>query len=348
MLIEFEEIKWALRLEEQSKNSTSYASFFKTKGNRLRFFIILAVGFFSQWSGNGLISYYLTLILDSIGYQSEDTQTLINGILTIWNFVTTMIFALLVNRFKRRTMFLVSTAGMLITYVGMCHSKTIVKKFCLNTGLVWTGLEATYELHTNLDGTGNAGVAKGVLAMIFLYNLAFNIGWGPLQVTYVVEILPYNLRARVLTPKSFFQSTYLRLIRNRVLFYTIYSSLQHWSSISMRTQLRSQESSGNVSSRTHIKISDVLVTIHFRLYCIWRLDLCRALGCLLSIRRNLWRIAWRGRYHHWRRGGSWTPHWRSHKGNRLQGFRYWERGKPRWGEDCRACRIYSVLTEVFQ
>lgn len=63
--------------------------------------------------------------------------------------------------------------------------------------IVWTALEAAFEKQTNLDGTGAPGVAKGVLAMIFLYNLAYNIGWGPLQVTYVVEILPYQLRARV-------------------------------------------------------------------------------------------------------------------------------------------------------
>lgn len=33
--------------------------------------------------------------------------------------------------------------------------------------------------------------------MIFLCSLAYNIGWNPLQVTYVVEILPYHLRAKV-------------------------------------------------------------------------------------------------------------------------------------------------------
>lgn len=63
--------------------------------------------------------------------------------------------------------------------------------------IVWTALESTYEKSTALTGEGSDGVAKGVLAMIFLYNLAFAIGWGPLQVTYVVEILPYQLRARV-------------------------------------------------------------------------------------------------------------------------------------------------------
>jgi len=76
-------------------------------------------------------------------------------------------------------MFLTSTITMLITYV------------------VWTGLQSTYEKQVDATGEGNPHIAKGVLAMIFLYSLAFNIGWTPLQVTYVVEILPYNLRARV-------------------------------------------------------------------------------------------------------------------------------------------------------
>lgn len=62
---------------------------------------------------------------------------------------------------------------------------------------VWTALEATYKRRTDLNGQGSRGVAKGVLAMIFLYNFFFSIGWGPLQVTYMVEILLFNLRARV-------------------------------------------------------------------------------------------------------------------------------------------------------
>ena len=36
--------------------------------------------------------------------------------------------------------------------------------------------------------------------MIVLYNTFFAVGWGPLQVTYAVEILPYQLRARVGRP----------------------------------------------------------------------------------------------------------------------------------------------------
>ncbi|KAK8119827.1 uncharacterized protein PG998_004453 [Apiospora kogelbergensis] len=198
--LEMEEIRTALRLENEALASTSYLSFFRTPGNRRRFFIILAVGFFSQWSGNGLISYYLTLILNSIGYKDQETQTLINGLLTLWGTLWSLAFSLIVNRFGRRTLFLVSTIGSLAVYV------------------VWTALEATYEKAVDVAGGsegegGPDGVAKGVLAMIFLFNVVFTLGWGVLQVTYVVEILPFNLRARGLVLYNLFVA--LALIFNQ-------------------------------------------------------------------------------------------------------------------------------------
>lgn len=39
--------------------------------------ILAAIGFFSQWSGNGLISYYFNLILTGIGITTTFDQTLI-------------------------------------------------------------------------------------------------------------------------------------------------------------------------------------------------------------------------------------------------------------------------------
>ncbi|KAF7552911.1 hypothetical protein G7Z17_g3972 [Cylindrodendrum hubeiense] len=193
--LEMEEIRTALTLEAEVSRTTSYLSFFQTKGNIHRFFIILSIGFFSQWSGNGLISYYLSLILNSIGYTSTETQTLINALLTVWSMVWSVFFSTIINRFGRRTLFLVSTIGCLVVYI------------------IWTALEATYEKQTALNGTGGDGLAKGVLAMIFLYNFFFSIGWTPLQVTYVIEILPFNLRARGLVLYNLFVA--LALIFNQ-------------------------------------------------------------------------------------------------------------------------------------
>lgn len=121
--LELEEIRRALEFEIEMSRSTSYMAFFKTKGNRHRLFIILAVGFFSQWSGNGLTSYYLTLVMDSIGYKSQDTQTLVNGLLQIWGLVTSLFFALLVNKFGRRTLFLASTMAILAVFIGLSQSE---------------------------------------------------------------------------------------------------------------------------------------------------------------------------------------------------------------------------------
>lgn len=115
--LEIEEIKVALHLEAELAKDSRWISFFQTKGNRKRLLIILSVGFFSQWSGNGLTSYYLSIVLDSIGYTSSKTQSLINGLLQIWGLVTSVFFALLVNKFRRRTLFLASTGAILITYI---------------------------------------------------------------------------------------------------------------------------------------------------------------------------------------------------------------------------------------
>jgi hypothetical protein len=81
-------------------------------------------------------------------------------------------------------MFLTSTACMLVCFI------------------VWTALESTIEKQIDASGLGSAALGRAILAIIFLYNAAFNIAWAPLQVTYVVEILPYQMRAKVSSSKE--------------------------------------------------------------------------------------------------------------------------------------------------
>lgn len=54
------QIREALSIERDVSKSSSYVTLFKTVGNRRRMRIVLAIGFFSQWSGNGLVSYYVS------------------------------------------------------------------------------------------------------------------------------------------------------------------------------------------------------------------------------------------------------------------------------------------------
>ena len=85
VIYEYAEIKETIRLETAAQASSSYLDFFRTKGNRYRLFLLLTLGLFSQWSGSGLVSYYFSKVMDSIGITDSTTQFVINGVLTIWS-----------------------------------------------------------------------------------------------------------------------------------------------------------------------------------------------------------------------------------------------------------------------
>ncbi|KAJ8099578.1 general substrate transporter [Lipomyces tetrasporus] len=169
--LEFCEIQEAIKLEKES-HLTSWRSLVSTSGNRYRIFLVLCMGFFSQWSGNGLISYYLSRVMDSIGITNRDTQALVNGLINIWNWLIALSTAFFVDKVGRRPLFLVSTVGMTLVFVG------------------WTIASARFSITRN----DSAGIA--VLALIFLYELFYCIALSPLPVAYSVEILPYGIRAK--------------------------------------------------------------------------------------------------------------------------------------------------------
>ncbi|KAJ9110855.1 hypothetical protein QFC19_001364 [Naganishia cerealis] len=173
---EFDEIKTALQIEKEANASSSFKSLFVGKGNRRRMLVIIAIAFFSQWSGNGLVSYYLSKVLAGIGIKDSETQTLINGILNIFNYATAIFGALTVDKIGRRPLFLISTTGMCI-----CFS-------------IWTACSAIYtKSAAEVDANDNPlhpnkAAGRAVLAMIFLYYLFYNLAMSPLLVAYTVEM----------------------------------------------------------------------------------------------------------------------------------------------------------------
>jgi MFS family permease len=115
-LIHFEviEIETTLQAKKDAHDSTGYIDMIKTKGNHHRLFISITLGIFAQWSGNGVVSYYLALALDPVGITSVTDQTLISACLQIWN----LIFAVTaVDRLGRRELFMASTTTILTSYI---------------------------------------------------------------------------------------------------------------------------------------------------------------------------------------------------------------------------------------
>ncbi|OZJ02060.1 hypothetical protein BZG36_04964 [Bifiguratus adelaidae] len=171
--LEMKEIEEAIRLEREVSKK-SYMELIRTPGNRYRMFLIICVGFFSQWSGNGLVSYYLTLILKSIGIIDPTTQNLINGILQIFNLICAVSAALVVEKLGRRKLFIISTAGAMVAF--------------------W--LQTIFTALFHEGGGTSKSLGQASVAMIFLFYGFYDLAWTPLTVLYPVEILPFTIRAK--------------------------------------------------------------------------------------------------------------------------------------------------------
>ncbi|KAF8183951.1 hypothetical protein BJ912DRAFT_539565 [Pholiota molesta] len=173
-LVTFEmaQIRHAIRIEEDINKSTSFWSLFSVPGNRKRMRIIMALAVFSQWSGNGLVSYYIDIVLNGVGITDTQTKTVINGCLQIFNFVIAIVAAMLTDVAGRRPLFIVSNSGMLITFT------------------VWTVTTALYNTKHNV------AAAKATIPLIFLFFFFYDLAYTPLIIAYSLEILPFRVRAK--------------------------------------------------------------------------------------------------------------------------------------------------------
>nr|KAI0009210.1 hexose transporter [Xylariaceae sp. FL0662B] len=168
---ELSEIIQHIQIEKQAKKK-GWTALVTTPGNRKRTFLAFCVGCFAQWNGIGIVSYYLTLVLNTIGITASFDQTLINGLLQIFNFAAAFMAAFLVDRLGRRTLFLWSSVGMLVSYI------------------VWTACSAV------VADTGNRAAGIVVVVCLFTYYFHYDIAWTPLLFGYPTEIFPYTLRSK--------------------------------------------------------------------------------------------------------------------------------------------------------
>lgn len=173
-LVRFEmaEIEAAIEVDNLQK-SLSWKVLFSTRGNRHRSFLVGILGFIMQWQGNGLVSYYLKLVLTSAGITDAKTQLEINGGTQIWAFVSALFAAQFVELAGRRRMFLAALSGTALSYV------------------IWTILSALAAE----GGYKNKGLGYGVVAMIFVFQGFYHIA-GPIAPVYVQECSTYETRAK--------------------------------------------------------------------------------------------------------------------------------------------------------
>ncbi|KAG6902212.1 hypothetical protein C0995_003044 [Termitomyces sp. Mi166 len=102
---EFVQIEKTLELEKETEK-VGWLQLVATAGMRRRMLVGAFLGLATQWSGNGLTSYFLARILDNVGVHDNRTKNVINLGITCWGFFNATIFALISSRFKRRIMYL--------------------------------------------------------------------------------------------------------------------------------------------------------------------------------------------------------------------------------------------------
>ncbi|KAH8895526.1 MFS transporter [Thozetella sp. PMI_491] len=175
---EFQEILEQIRLETDNSRRR-WSELFVSPGNRKRLLIAACVGTFTQWSGNGLISYYLARVLSTIGITEKRTQNIINLSLSCFNLVTCSGSSFLTKFMRRRVQYLTAFVAMCVTFA------------------IWTGCSASYAQSSSQPA------ANAVLAMIFLYYLSYNI-MQPLTYVYVTEVFPFIYRAKGVAVLQFF------------------------------------------------------------------------------------------------------------------------------------------------
>jgi MFS family permease len=165
---EFWEMNETLKAEREIEGQ-GLGLFLATPANRKRLAILIALAVFGQWSGNGLVSYYLTKISSSIGISTPREQIMLNGTISTVNYATALLAAVLSTKFGRRSMFVGGGIAMFLTFSALTASIAIYNE------------------------TGSKAASKSALAFIFIYYTSFNICLNPLLFLYLTEILPFRL-----------------------------------------------------------------------------------------------------------------------------------------------------------
>ncbi|KAF1945286.1 general substrate transporter [Clathrospora elynae] len=171
VLQEFSRMCTSAEMETQS-DVAGWLALCATPGNRKRLVLSIVIGVATQWVGNGIISFYLAPVLQTVGITDSFQQQGINGGLQIYSWFLACGAALLSEKAGRRRLFLTSASTMLVFMIMV------------------TICSALYST------TQSATAGYAVIVFLFLFLGGYVIGLTPIPILYVNEIWPSHLRAK--------------------------------------------------------------------------------------------------------------------------------------------------------
>ena len=153
---------------EASKQS--WLEVVRTAGMRRRFLVTIFIGLFTQLSGNTLMSYYSSKLFELMGYTDDWTKTRINLSFACWSLINATIIALIVPRFKRRHMYMLSATLMLLVFIAITVS--------------------LQQIQATPVGQKNNAAGIAALFFYFAYSPTYNIGNNALTYSKFKLICP--------------------------------------------------------------------------------------------------------------------------------------------------------------
>ncbi|EFI27205.1 sugar [Coprinopsis cinerea okayama7 len=199
--LEMEEIEEKIQVDGVDKRWWDFRPLFRTRADRYRAYMVILIGSFGepasrtfrQLSGNGLITYFMPILLENAGIHSQDKRLTLNFV----NISEVSCFAIgwqgqwwpvlkkrtgsrndsalsgsaVIDRFGRRKILLAATGAI-------------------------TGILAIVTGLLSDAGELNAVRSNAGITFIFLFMVVFSFGWTPMQALYPAEVLTYEARAK--------------------------------------------------------------------------------------------------------------------------------------------------------
>ncbi|KAJ3908297.1 general substrate transporter [Lentinula edodes] len=180
VLVQLKEIEDTFEYEKNAGETLSVTQIFRTRTARKRVLLAVSAAVFSTIAGNVIASYYLGTMLTNAGISSTTKQLQINIILNAFCLVCSVFGTYFIDRWGRKTIAALST--MLLTI------------FLFLVG----ALTKVFGNSSNTSGV------YGTVAVIFLFQGAYSIGWTPVLYLYPPEVLNYPIRANGMGVFQFF------------------------------------------------------------------------------------------------------------------------------------------------
>jgi len=173
--LEWVEFKENIKLDASDKRWWDYSELFNTPSARWRSFMVILMGTFGQFSGNGL-GYFNTQIYAAVGYDSymQFVLNLANSFVSAFGAICGVSLA---DKMPRRPVLI---WGTLICALMLGINGALSWKWAHNASL----------------GITDLSVGKGAVAAYFFFGLIYGFTYSPLQALYPVECLQNTSRAK--------------------------------------------------------------------------------------------------------------------------------------------------------